>query len=70
MSIKDKLAKLIDVKSIATLAVIADLIFLVDYCVVTGNESAEKLVILFTNVVTAIVTYFFTKKSKSSDSAE
>ncbi len=65
---KDKLAKLIDVKSIATLAVIADLIFLVDYCVVTGNESAEKLVILFTNVVTAIVTYFFTKKTKEKDS--
>lgn len=66
---KDKLAKLIDVKSIATLAVIADLIFLVDYCVVTGNESAEKLVILFTNVVTAIVTYFFTKK-KSDNNAD
>ena len=64
---KDKLAKLIDVKSIATLAVIADLIFLVDYCVVTGNESAEKLVILFTNVVTAIVTYFFTKKKSDSN---
>jgi hypothetical protein len=66
---KEKLAKLIDVKSIATLAVIADLIFLVDYCVVTGNESAEKLVILFTNVVTAIVTYFFTKK-KSDNNAD
>lgn len=66
---KDKLAKLIDVKSIATLTVIADLIFLVDYCVVTGNESAEKLVILFTNVVTAIVTYFFTKK-KSDNNAD
>lgn len=65
---KDKLTKLIDVKSIATLAVIANLIFLVDYCVVNGNESAEKLVILFTNVVTAIVTYFFTKRK--SDNAE
>lgn len=60
---KEKLAKLIDVKSIVTLAVIANLIFVVDYVMLTGSQVDDKVFLLFSNVVTMIVTYFFTKKS-------
>jgi hypothetical protein len=56
----DKLAKLIDVKSIVTLSVIATLV----YIVVSGRTIDEKIFLLFSNVATMIVTYFFTKKEK------
>jgi hypothetical protein len=56
----DKLAKLIDVKSIVTLSVIATLV----YIVVSGRTIDENIFLLFSNVATMIVTYFFTKKEK------
>jgi hypothetical protein len=56
----DKLAKLIDVKSIVTLSVMATLV----YIVVSGRTIDEKIFLLFSNVATMIVTYFFTKKEK------
>ena len=56
----DKLAKLIDVKSIVTLSVMATLVFIV----VSGRTIDEKIFLLFSNVATMIVTYFFTKKEK------
>lgn len=54
----EKIAKLIDVKSIVTLALVATLV----YVVVGGNPIDEKVFLLFSNVVTMIITYFFTKK--------
>lgn len=56
----DKIAKLIDVKSIVTLSVMATLV----YIVVSGRAIDEKIFLLFSNVATMIVTYFFTKKEK------
>lgn len=56
----DKLAKLIDVKSIVTLSVIATLV----YIVVSGRTIDENIFLLFSNVATMIVTYFFTKKKE------
>jgi len=56
----DKIAKLIDVKSIVTLSVIATLV----YIVVSGRTIDENIFLLFSNVATMIVTYFFTKKEK------
>jgi hypothetical protein len=56
----EKLSKLIDVKSIVTLSVMATLV----YIVVSGRTIDEKIFLLFSNVATMIVTYFFTKKEK------
>lgn len=54
----ERIAKLIDVKSIVTLALVATLV----YVVIGGNPIDEKVFLLFSNVVTMIITYFFTKK--------
>ncbi len=59
--IKEKFSKLIDVKSIVTLALIATLV----YVVVGGKSIDEKTFLLFSNATTMIITYFFTKKSDS-----
>lgn len=60
---KKNLAKLIDVKSIATLLFTANLIFVVDYVMITGATIDDKVFLLFSNIVTMIFTYFFTKKT-------
>ncbi|MCI8630689.1 MAG: hypothetical protein HFG67_00250 [Firmicutes bacterium] len=67
---KEKLAKLIDVKSIVTLAVTANLIFVIDYVMLTGATVDDKVFLLFSNVVTMIVTYFFTKKNTETKTVE
>jgi hypothetical protein len=56
---KDQIKKLIDVKSIVTLGLVATLV----YIVVSGNPIDEKVFLLFSNATTMIITYFFTKKS-------
>lgn len=61
-----ELKKLIDVKSIVTLL----LVFTLVYIVVTGKTLDEKVFLLFSNTVTMIVTYFFTKKKTGVDSHE
>lgn len=57
-----KIAKLIDVKSIITIGLVVTLI------VVTLFETPveEKVFNLFSNVLTMVMTYFFTKKSDKS----
>lgn len=57
---KEKFAKLIDVKSIVTLTLMVTLV----YIVVSGRPIDEKIFLLFSNCTTMIVTYFFTKKEK------
>lgn len=59
---KDKLTKLIDVKSIVTIVLVLVLAFLVVYSAITGKDLGNNLFLLFSNVVTMIVTFFFTKK--------
>lgn len=54
----EKIAKLIDVKSIVTLALVATLV----YVVISGKALDNEVFLLFSNVVTMIITYFFTKK--------
>jgi hypothetical protein len=56
----EKLSKLIDVKSIVTLSII----FTMVYVVISGRPIDEKTFLLFSNVATMIVTYFFTKKKE------
>lgn len=56
--------KLLDLKSIITLSLILTLEFITIYVFLIQNMDLIQLVfVLFTNVVTGVVTYFFTKKS-------
>lgn len=56
--------KLLDLKSIITLTLILTLEFITVYVFLIQNMDLIQLVfVLFTNVVTGVVTYFFTKKS-------
>lgn len=61
-----ELKKLIDVKSIVTLL----LVFTLVYIVITGKTLDEKVFLLFSNTVTMIVTYFFTKKKTGGGAHE
>ena len=63
---KEKFAKLIDVKSIITLFLVATLVFVVMF----GKNIDEKIFNLFSNVVTMVITYFFTKKSEKNTDIE
>lgn len=60
---KDKFAKLIDVKSIVTLVLVFTLVFVV----VRGVNINQDVFLLFSNATTMIITYFFTKKSGDTD---
>jgi hypothetical protein len=59
---KNKLAKLIDLKSIITILLVVTLVVLV-----VGNLpiNDEAIKTLFTSVTTSCFTYFFTKKPKA-----
>lgn len=54
-----KLAKLIDVKSIITMGLVITLIVVTLF----STPVEEKVFNLFSNVLTMVMTYFFTKKS-------
>ena len=62
---KEKIANLIDVKSLVTLVLIGILAFVVVYYVVT-NTMNDNVLLLFSNVVTMVVTYFFTKDKRGT----
>ena len=56
--------KLLDLKSLITLSLILTLEFITIYVFLIRDMDLIQLVfVLFTNVVTGVVTYFFTKKS-------
>ena len=64
---KEKIAKLIDLKSIITLTLIITL----EILIIRGTNLDNDLFLLFSNILTMVVTYFFTKKSsKESESNE
>lgn len=56
---KEKLAKLIDLKSIITLTLVVTL----EILIIRGAELNSDLFLLFSNIITMVITYFFTKKS-------
>ena len=60
---KERFAKLIDVKSFVTMLLVSALAFLVIYSAITGKDLESNIFLLFSNVVTMIITYFFTKKN-------
>ena len=59
---KDKIAKLIDLKSIITLTLVITL----EVLIIKGNEINNDLFLLFSNILTMVITYFFTKKSNDN----
>ena len=61
---KNKLAKLIDLKSIITILLVVTLVVLV-----VGNLpiNDEAIKTLFTSVTTSCFTYYFTKKKSTSE---
>lgn len=58
---KDKIAKLIDLKSIITLTLIITL----EILIVKGTKIDNDIFLLFSNIITMVITYFFTKKKES-----
>lgn len=58
---REKIAKLIDVKSIVTLLFAFALVVLL----FTGTKVSGELMTLFCTAFGSIITYFFTKKSNS-----
>ena len=64
---KDKLAKLIDLKSIITIILVLTLVFLVVYSAITGKELTSEIFLLFSNMITMVITYFFTKKKEQTN---
>lgn len=65
---KNQLAKLIDLKSIITLVLVLNLVFVMDYVMVTGAKVDQITFTLFSNAVTMVLTFFFTRK-KTEDGA-
>lgn len=60
---KEKISKLIDVKSIATLTLLLTLEIITIMVFFKGNMDLIQIVFtLFSNIVTMVFTYFFTKK--------
>lgn len=60
---KEQIAKLVDLKSIITLTLIITLEIIVIMVFLKGNMDLIQIVFaLFSNVLTMVITYFFTKK--------
>ena len=60
---KEKISKLIDLKSIITILLVLTLVILVLIFAIRNGTLEENLFLLFSNVTTMVITYFFTKKS-------
>lgn len=59
-----------DVKSFVTVLFAIALVALLFIAVMKSETMFETVFLLFTNLCTAVFTYFFTKKSKENDSNE
>lgn len=62
MKIIDKIAKLIDVKSIVTITMTG----IMAYMLVSGREIQPDLLALYSTSYGAVITYFFTRSSNKS----
>lgn len=63
---KDKWAKLIDLKSIITILLVATLVFLVVYATI-NEKMTDPMFLLFSNIITMVTTYFFTRKKEGDN---
>lgn len=57
---KDKISKLIDLKSIITLSLIITL----EILIIKNYKIDEDLFLLFSNITTMVITYYFTRKKE------
>ena len=60
---RKKLIRLIDVKSIVTLSLMAVMVT----AVIRNSPIDDKLFSLYSNITSMVITYFFTKKQKEDD---
>lgn len=60
---KARLIKLIDVKSIITLALVATLVLVM----LSGKGVEDKLFNLFSNIISMVMAYFFAKDKKREE---
>ena len=67
--LKERAAKLIDLKSIITILLVLTLVVLVITFVIKNGTLEEKLFLLFSNVTTMVITYYFTRKNINEDKA-
>ena len=61
---KNRLSKLIDLKSIITMLLVITLVVIVMRNMSIADKAVETL---FVSTVSSVFTYYFTKKSKSED---
>lgn len=61
--IVDKIAKLIDLKSIVTISLIITL----EYLIVKGAKLEDQMFLLFSNITTMVITFYFAKKEKNEE---
>lgn len=59
-----------DVKSFVTILFAIALVSLLFIAIFKGKDMFETVFLLFTNLCTAVFTYFFTKKSKNNEEGE
>jgi len=59
----DKIARLIDLKSIVTISLIITL----EYLIVKGVKLEDQMFLLFSNITTMVVTFYFAKKDKNEE---
>ena len=64
--IKEKVAKLIDIKSIITLLLVSLLVFVVVFCLITGKSLVDPMFMLFSNTLTMVITYYFNHEKKEN----
>lgn len=67
--LKERAAKLIDLKSIITILLVLTLVVLVITFVIKNGTLEEKFFLLFSNVTTMVITYYFTRKNINEDKA-
>lgn len=64
--IVDKIAKLIDLKSIVTISLIITL----EYLIIKGAKLEDQMFLLFSNITTMVITFYFAKKDKNKEGDE
>lgn len=61
--IVENMAKLIDLKSIITLSLVMTL----EILIIKGANMNDDMFLLFSNITTMVITFYFTKKDKDKE---
>ena len=67
MKITEKIAKLIDLKSIVTFLLTLTLSILLIISLIQSKEINNELLVLFSTTYGAVITYFFTRKPNNEE---